>query len=75
MYSDFDSNPQTFKFIIAMSYHIEQVPDCCNVLGEGPHWDIETQNLYLVDVFGKKLLRFDYAQQKVYRCEIGKKLI
>ncbi|XP_055846129.1 regucalcin-like [Episyrphus balteatus] len=53
-----------------MSYQIKQVPDCCNVLGEGPHWDIETQNLYLVDVFGKKLLRFDYAQQKVYRCEI-----
>ncbi|XP_055910556.1 uncharacterized protein LOC129944923 [Eupeodes corollae] len=53
-----------------MSYKIEPVPDCYCLLGEAPHWDIGTQNLYLVDVFGKKFLRYDFAQQKVYRCEI-----
>lgn len=28
-------------------------------LGEGPHWDIETQSLYFVDIFGKTIHKFN----------------
>lgn len=53
-----------------MSYQIEQIKDGQTLIGEGPHWDIATQSLYFVDVYGKKLMRFDYAQQAVYRSVI-----
>ncbi|XP_017754936.1 PREDICTED: regucalcin-like [Eufriesea mexicana] len=30
-------------------------------LGEGPHWDCISQNLYFVDIFAQKVFRFDPA--------------
>ncbi|ENN81654.1 hypothetical protein YQE_01952, partial [Dendroctonus ponderosae] len=36
---------------------VAEIPNL--VLGEGPHWDIETQNLYLVDIFGKSIHKFN----------------
>lgn len=27
-------------------------------LGEGPHWDVETQSLYFVDIAGKTVNRY-----------------
>lgn len=44
-----------------------------NLLGEGPHWDIESQSLYYVDIFGKEaaILRYDFVEKKTYTAKIG----
>jgi sugar lactone lactonase YvrE len=34
------------------------IPNYCQ-LGEGPHWSGEEQCLYYVDIFGKKVCRYD----------------
>ncbi|XP_054738925.1 regucalcin-like [Anastrepha obliqua] len=49
-----------------MSYKIEQLPNSYGLLGEGPHWDIETQSLYFVDIDNAKLFRYDHQQNKTY---------
>ena len=56
-----------------MAYKVEPLPDSYGLLGEGPHWDIERQSLYFVDIENAQVLRYDYAQNKTYRCQIGKK--
>lgn len=45
-----------------------------SLLGEGPHWDNETQSLYYVDIFGinESILRYDFVQNKTYSATIGK---
>jgi len=50
------------------SYKVEVVPSPLSVLGEGPHWDIETQSLYYIDIYGNKasINRYDYAENKTY---------
>jgi len=53
-----------------MSYKVEPLPNSHAVLGEGPHWDVATQNLYYVDIDGGKILRYSYAENKVYHCKI-----
>ncbi|XP_055914737.1 regucalcin-like [Eupeodes corollae] len=53
-----------------MSYKVEALPDSFCLLGEGPHWDIEKQSLYFVDIENAQVLRYDYAENKVYRCQI-----
>lgn len=53
-----------------MSYKLEPIPDANCILGEGPHWDIETQNMYFVDIEASEVLRHNYAENKVYRCKI-----
>ncbi|CAH1130548.1 unnamed protein product [Ceutorhynchus assimilis] len=42
-----------------MAPKIEKIAEIPNLeLGEGPHWDAETQSLYLVDIFGKALHKY-----------------
>lgn len=53
-----------------MSYQVEALPNSYGLLGEGPHWDIETQSLYFVDIENGQVLRYDYAQNRTYRCQI-----
>jgi len=52
------------------SYKVEPLPDSHAELGEGPHWDIATQSLYYVDISFGKLYRYDYQENKVYKCQI-----
>lgn len=44
-------------------------------LGEGPHWDTETGNLYFVDIFGKSIHKYVPATKKHTKAVIGKKLL
>lgn len=53
-----------------MPYQIEALTDSHAELGEGPHWDIATQNLYFVDINAGLLMRYDYEQNKIYRSKI-----
>lgn len=55
-----------------MSYKVEPIPDSKVNLGEGPHWDVESQSLYFVGLDEGLLLRYDYKEDKIYRCQIGK---
>ncbi|XP_019870755.2 regucalcin [Aethina tumida] len=40
-------------------------------IGEGPHWDANTQSLYYVDVFGKAIHRYVPATKKHTKAVIG----
>lgn len=54
------------------SYKVEQVTAApLNVLGEGPHWDIERQSLYYNDIYGGTIHRYDYKEDKAYSATIG----
>lgn len=53
-----------------MSYKIEPLPDSYAELGESPHWDIATQNLYYVDIDAGKILRYDFNKNKVFKAKI-----
>ena len=55
---------------LQMSYKVEPLPDSHAELGEGPHWDVATQNLYYVDINAGKLLRYNYNENKVYKAKI-----
>lgn len=35
------------------------------LFGQNPHWDVETNSLYFVDLFGKLLIRYSYTNQKL----------
>ena len=39
-------------------------------LGEGPHWDIERQCLYFVDIFDAKIFRYVWSEDKTYSASI-----
>lgn len=41
-------------------------------LGEGPHWDVETQSLYYVDIFGQAIHKYTPATNKHTKAVIGK---
>jgi gluconolactonase len=43
-----------------------------SVLGEGPHWDIERQSLYYIDIYGtsQSISRYDYNGNKTYNAVI-----
>nr|ADI77977.1 Smp-30 protein [Drosophila melanogaster] len=53
-----------------MSYKVEAVPDSYAALGEGPHWDVDRQSLYYVDLESAGINRYDFKQNKVYRAKI-----
>ncbi|XP_050328311.1 regucalcin-like [Bactrocera neohumeralis] len=55
---------------LTLSYKIEPLPDSYAHLGEGPHWDIETQSLYYVSLDSGLILRYDYQEDKVYRSKV-----
>lgn len=43
-----------------------------SVLGEGPHWDAESQNLYYIDIYGTEysVLRYSLTENKTYGATI-----
>ncbi|CAH1392189.1 unnamed protein product [Nezara viridula] len=49
-----------------MSPKVEKLPIPSVVLGEGPHWDIATQSLYLIDISGSQLIRYDPKANKAF---------
>ncbi|TMW39939.1 hypothetical protein DOY81_014981 [Sarcophaga bullata] len=53
-----------------MSYKIEEIPGSLADMGEGPHWDVTTQNLYYVDINAGKILRYNYNENKVYKAKV-----
>jgi len=54
------------------TYKVEIVPSPISVIGEGPHWDAETQSLYYNDIYGNQasILRYDYKENKTYTATI-----
>lgn len=55
-----------------MPIKVETVPSPKSLLGEGPHWDEQTQSLYYNDIYGEEasILRYDYSENKVYSAKI-----
>lgn len=53
-----------------MSYKIEEITGSLADMGEGPHWDVTTQNLYYVDINAGKILRYSYNENKVYKAKV-----
>lgn len=53
------------------NYKVEKIPGSKVGLGEGPHWDIPSQSLYYVDIYGGTICRYSSKEHKVYRCKIG----
>jgi hypothetical protein len=50
---------------------LERVVENCG-LGEGPHWDVATQTLYLVDIVEKSILKYTPETGKVAKASVGK---
>lgn len=59
------------------SYKIEQLSSPFSIIGEGPHWDAESQSLYYNDIYGNEasILRYDYNEKRTYSATIGSKNI
>lgn len=57
------------------AYKVEKIPGSKVGLGEGPHWDIPSQSLYYVDIYGGTLCRYSRQKDKVYKCKIGESKI
>ncbi|XP_018802378.1 PREDICTED: putative sugar lactone lactonase YvrE isoform X2 [Bactrocera latifrons] len=55
---------------LTLPYQIEPLPDSYAHLGEGPHWNIETQSLYYVSLDSGWILRYDYHEDTVYRSKV-----
>lgn len=41
-------------------------------LGEGPHWDVNQQCLYFVDILGQAILKYVPSTNKTTKATIGK---
>lgn len=41
------------------------------ILSESPHWDAKTQNLYYVDIFGKKIFRYNPTSTELTAADLG----
>ncbi|RZC39963.1 SGL domain containing protein [Asbolus verrucosus] len=54
-----------------MAHIIERVTEGC-VLGEGPHWDVNTQSLYFVDIMGI-ILKYTAATKTVTKASVPSK--
>lgn len=52
------------------SYQVDQLPGPIAILGEGPHWDIEKQSLYYVDILNGSVHRYSYEDNKVYSADV-----
>lgn len=54
------------------SLKVERLPVPRATLGEGPHWDIEKQSLYYIDIQNTDLplYRYDYAENKTYSAKL-----
>jgi len=55
-----------------MAPTVEKLPSPLSVIGEGPHWDADTQSLYYNDIYGKdsSILRYDFKENKTYSATI-----
>jgi gluconolactonase len=49
---------------------LERVVENCG-LGEGPHWDVATQTLYLVDIVEKSILKYTPETGKVAKASVA----
>lgn len=58
---------------MSVTYKVEVLPSPTSQIGEGPHWDADTQSLYFNDIYGRdaSIHRFDYAENKTYSATIG----
>lgn len=54
-----------------MAPQVEAVVDSVH-LGEGPHWDADTQSLYFVDIFGGAIHKYTPATKTHTKAVIGK---
>lgn len=47
---------------------MEQLPSPRSLCGEGPHWDIESQSLFYIDIYGPNstMLRYDYNLNRTF---------
>lgn len=55
----------------SVEYKVEQLPTPKVVLGESPHWDAHSQNLYFVNIAGGDVFRYDAMENKTYGARIG----
>ncbi|KAG5672043.1 hypothetical protein PVAND_002205 [Polypedilum vanderplanki] len=58
---------------MSSSYKIEIVESSPrSTLGEGPHWDVERQSLYYIDIYGENqsISRYSYNEEKTYNAKI-----
>jgi SMP-30/Gluconolactonase/LRE-like region len=39
-------------------------------LGEGPHWDVERQSLYYVDINRHQILRYDFKTGEIFKATL-----
>lgn len=44
------------------------------LVGEGPHWDIESQTLYLTDLKGHSIHRYDPTTKKHTKATFGEEI-
>lgn len=56
----------------SVAYKVERVSSQRSILGEGPHWDSETQSLYYVDIYKKEfsIHRYNPQENKTYSASI-----
>ncbi|XP_046389173.1 regucalcin [Ischnura elegans] len=54
--------------------HVERIGPPL-ILGEGPHWDVDTQKLYYVDIDGMAMWRYDPQTGKNTKYEMGEKTV
>lgn len=51
---------------------LERLPSIpSNELGEGPHWDVQCQSLFFVDIFGKSIHKYVPATKRHTQADIG----
>lgn len=55
---------------MSTNYKVEQLPSQLCLLGEGPHWDDLTQNLYFIDIYGGTVNRYCFTENKTYSANI-----
>ncbi|GJQ84692.1 hypothetical protein Trydic_g12711 [Trypoxylus dichotomus] len=53
-----------------MPANVERVADCC-ILGEGPHWDVETQSLYYVDIVERSVHKYTPSTKTHTKATVG----
>uniref|UniRef100_A0A182P0D1 Regucalcin n=1 Tax=Anopheles epiroticus TaxID=199890 RepID=A0A182P0D1_9DIPT len=63
-----DSGPPRLS-TMADRYRVDTIPPYME-LGEGPHWDIDRQSLYYVNLFDALIYRWDYSEGKVFSASI-----
>lgn len=55
-----------------MGPKVEKIGDKCFELGEGPHWDSQTNSLFFVDIFGKSIHKYTPSNGKFTEAKFDK---